>query len=227
MSGEKGRFSCYIDLSKSEKTAQAYYFLKSLGNLRQDIIIDMVLRTLGDDIFLDFEHMSRAEAMAVYNENVYAKKDPVSSPAVRQTQRPAQETRSEPSPEICSVGNASFAVNDGQSGQTVQTKNDGQNRKEAETGFQIQQASGRTTTEIEEEKPFSLDEGNAVKEKPVGLKQIQAARRTQTAPPSLQEASGNDTGPAPAQNDPDDLDSIPDDDASFVASMISDSFQDS
>ena len=72
MSGEKGRFSCYMDLTK-KRSAQAYFFLKGLGNLRQDIIIDMVLRTLGDDISMDFEHMSRAEILAVYNENVYVK----------------------------------------------------------------------------------------------------------------------------------------------------------
>lgn len=67
------RFICCVDTSKSPTARQAYFFLKGLGSLRQDIIIDMVQRTLGEDLNLDLEHMTRGELMALYNKNVYTK----------------------------------------------------------------------------------------------------------------------------------------------------------
>lgn len=67
----QGRFSCYIKIGESYKARQAFYFLKGLNNLRTDIIVDMVLRTLGDDINLDLVHMSRGELMSLYNKHVY------------------------------------------------------------------------------------------------------------------------------------------------------------
>ena len=69
----EGRFLCVVDINKSPTARQAYYFLKGLGGYRQDIIIDMVQRTLGDDLNLDLEHMTRGELMALYNTNVYTK----------------------------------------------------------------------------------------------------------------------------------------------------------
>lgn len=230
MSTEKGRFSCYIDLSKSKKTAQAYFFLKGLGNLRQDIIIDMVLRTLGDDISLDFEHMSRAEILSVYNKNVYTKAAtmpyaeigststlPSFDVAVSMPKEEARNLRKEnEEPEMP----ASYRYKEEQEDQTDSNQIP-DTPKRAETAI-----------EIESEKPFQLESEKPQSDSRVGLRQVSVQRRQpQTAPSTFEGFSstnesgsdGFDTG----EDNSDDLDNIPDDNSAFITDMIQDNFQES
>lgn len=228
MSAEKGRFSCYIDLSKSKKTAQAYFFLKGLGNLRQDIIIDMVLRTLGDDISLDFEHMSRAEILSVYNKNVYTKAAampyaetgsisalPSFDVAASIPKEEARNLRKEnEEPEIP----ASYRHKEEQEDQT-------DSNKMPDTPKRVE-----TATEIEREKPFQLEDEKPQSDSRVGLRQVSVQRRQpQTTPSAFEDFSstnesgsdGFDTG----EDNADDIDNIPDDNSAFITDMIQDNFQ--
>ena len=101
----EGRFLCVVDINKSPTARQAYYFLKGLGGCRQDIIIDMVQRTLGDDLNLDLEHMTRGELMSLYNTNVYVK------PLVAQMVTPqAPQTPVYPSPVPAQTANDAYAA---------------------------------------------------------------------------------------------------------------------
>lgn len=228
MSTEKGRFSCYIDLSKSKKTAQAYFFLKGLGNLRQDIIIDMVLRTLGDDISLDFEHMSRAEILSVYNKNVYTKAAAMPYAEIGSTSAlpsfdvaasvPKEEARSPRKENEESEMPAPYRYQEEQEDQTDSNKiPDTPERAE-------------TVTEIESEKPFQLEDEKPQSDPRVGLRQVSVQRRQpQTAPSAFENFSStsesvsddSDTG----EDNSDDLDDIPDDNSAFITDMIQDSFQ--
>lgn len=230
MSAEKGRFSCYIDLSKSKKTAQAYFFLKGLGNLRQDIIIDMVLRTLGDDISLDFEHMSRAEILSVYNKNVYTKAaampyaetgsisalpsfDVAASVPKEEARSPRKENEESEMP-------APYRYQEEQEDQT-------NSNKMPDTPKRVE-----TATEIEREKPFQLEDEKPQSDSRVGLRQVSVQRRQpQTVPSAFEDFSstnesgsdGFDTG----EDNSDDLDNIPDDNSAFITDMIQDNFQES
>lgn len=219
MSVKKGRFSCYIDLSKPGKAAQAYYFLKGLGNLRQDILIDMVLRTLGEDINLDLEHMSRAELLALYNKNVYGKgaffkEAPATFPKPDEElfHPDAVEPKEQAKP-------ASLSPAEGTRTENLPLKDEGtQTRTEAE----ITWSESEPTTEIETEKPFPLEQDRPQREKPVGL-QIHSLRRQQA-----QAAENQRSEPIQMtqENDPDDLDLLPDDNTDLVTDMIGDSFRD-
>ena len=71
----EGRFICVVDIDKSPTARQAYFFLKGLGSLRQDIIIDMVQNVLGDDLNKDLEHMTRGELMSLYYGKKASEKD--------------------------------------------------------------------------------------------------------------------------------------------------------
>lgn len=228
MSTEKGRFSCYIDLSKSKKTAQAYFFLKGLGNLRQDIIIDMVLRTLGDDISLDFEHMSRAEILSVYNKNVYTKAAAMPYAEKGSTSAlpsfdvaasvPKEEARSPRKENEESEMQAPYRYQEAQEDQT-------DSKKVPDTPERAE-----TVTEIESEKPFQLEDEKPQSDPRVGLRQVSVQRRQpQTVPNAFENFSSTSESVSDdddaGEDNSDDLDDIPDDNSAFITDMIQDSFQ--